>query len=396
MSLCELINRLEAGAPAADDLGHPLALAVVAELGQCEKSEEQRKLFVDARKLADHIIEPYLRLDRQDKLKMAEVYEREKCFRKVGGINSLIQEKLKKKLGDELFLLLRSISNYSKLIPVLERYVARIEGGDIRPKTSTLYYYVLRHGWGGELVKRASPDSLKICTTYNFQNNKSCLRGGTGVVLETMLFGVDDDLKKRMLDAHSLLPVRKRILEQYVRHVESSGDVTPCGVSLSGYLYTHGFGGEEIESQSCDSLQSFAQFDFRVHKSGLHGGKNSVLDSMLHRVDDDLSKRVLDVRSLLSVRKRILANYISWIESKDYVKSSGVSLSGYLRTHGFGGEDVNRDSSDSLITLAIFDFRTHKSRMRGGNPAVVESMLFGITDQDLIAKVRKYAFGGSS
>src|SRR3989344_5083024 len=302
MSLCELINRLEAGAPAADDLGHPLALAVVAELGQCEKSEEQRKLFVDARKLADHIIEPYLRLDRQDKLKKAEGYEREKSFRNVGGINSLIQEKLKKKLGDELFLLLRSISNYSKLIPVLERYVARIEGGDIRPKTSTLYYYVLRHGWGGELVKRASPDSLKICTTYNFQNNKSCLRGGTGVVLETMLFGVDDDLKKRMLDAHSLLPVRKRILEQYVRHVESSGGVTPVSVSLSGYL----------------------------------------------------------------------------------------------RTHGFGGEDVNRDSSDSLITLAIFDFRTHKSRMRGGNPAVVESMLFGITDQDLIAKVRKYAFGGSS
>src|SRR3989344_2710640 len=255
MSLCELINRLEAGAPAADDLGHPLALAVVAELGQCEKSEEQRKLFGDCRVLADHIIEQYLRLDCEDKLKMAEVYQQEGCFRRLGGVGGFVQKKLRKRLGKPNLELLLWISNYSKLIPVLERYITWVESQDhVNPGRVYLSGYLRSNNLNGRQVKEGSNRSLHSFVRYDFHALKRRMHGDHNIVLESILFGVNDALQGSVLDAHSLLATRRIILENYIAWIEGLTDVNTGMVSFIGYLCTHTIKGDSVKYRDADSL----------------------------------------------------------------------------------------------------------------------------------------------
>ena len=134
MSLCELINRFESGEVSDTDLDHALAVNVAEELAQVEENEQQAVLFGDVRILADHLIEQYLVLDQADKARMTEVYVGEKIFQKIGGIQNSKKKKLKEKLGDKNLNLLLHISNYSKLVPIIESYARFIGGADhIRP-----------------------------------------------------------------------------------------------------------------------------------------------------------------------------------------------------------------------------------------------------------------------
>ncbi|HLC47360.1 MAG TPA: hypothetical protein VJI75_06565 [Candidatus Nanoarchaeia archaeon] len=390
MSLCELINRLEAGAPAADDLGHPLALAVVAELGQCEKSEEQRKLFGDCRVLADHIIESYVRLDRQDKLKMAEVYQQEGCFREICAIGYLQKNRLINVLGESNLHLLLWISNYSKFIPVLEKYVFFVESlSDVHLRRDvSLRWYFRTHSLDGGCVNSIN-DSLNTFLTYDLSSFKGKMQCGEKAVLKSVLFGVNSNLQKEILNARSLLYLRKQILSNYVNWIESSNYLSPGRVSFGRYLRNHNLNGEETSFRRSDSLRAFSLYDFRAYKGKLRGGDEAILDSILYGVDDDLRERVLDACSLLALRKKILNNYVTHIED-DARSLDRISLREYLSTFCFGGTLVKPDINVSLCAFAGYDFRTQKSRMHGGNVAVVESMLYRVTDQDLITKVRSY------
>ena len=109
-------------------------------------------------------------------------------------------------------------------------------------------------------------------------------------ILESVLFGVGDELRKRVLDAHCLLPVRKRILESYVHFVEGADHISPRFASLGNYFRSHNMHGDKVKKESAESLDAFTGYDFVSNKSFRTAGKSQKKDnivlSMTHGIDD--------------------------------------------------------------------------------------------------------------
>ena len=234
MTLDQLINKFEAGKVTDADFEHPLARDIVEELAQCKESDVQKALFDDTRILADHIIEPYLSLDREDKLNMAEAYQTEECFQIIGGIHSHTQSNLKRSLGDSNLWLLSFISNYSRLIPILQNYIRYIEGNEtLSRRFSSLAHYLCNRNIEGRRVKKSSKESMQSFYEYDFRNNSIFKKIDAKSVLESMTYGIPEELKQRVLDVASLLPQRIKALENYVKYVEENENLKKTNSSLS-------------------------------------------------------------------------------------------------------------------------------------------------------------------
>ena len=145
-----------------------------------KENERLANLFNDVRILADHLIEDYLVLDRKDKIEMADLYGTEKFFKILGGLRRNTKKRLINKLKNKeiknakkVIDLTNRISNYSKLLPILENYIKwSKENLDIRSSKSSLTYYLTHYNIKEQKVKAGSPESMNNFYIYDFKNNK--------------------------------------------------------------------------------------------------------------------------------------------------------------------------------------------------------------------------------
>ena len=391
MTLEALISRCETGEMLEVDFEHPLAKEVLDELAQSAEEERQAALFADVRKLSDVIIEQYLTLDREDKLKMAHVYQEEECFREIGGLRSTTKERLKKytvkdlgPLGKENLDLLLQISNYSKLTVILARYIDYVESNfNLNSRNLSLGYYVENHDLNGKRVDKEK--SMRKFFYYDFRNNCRLKRSEKNF-LESLTYGVTEELKRKVEGAGSLLPLRLKILGNYL-HCLENGEMNIKNSSLASYLRSYNVEGEKV-GRDQDAMDTLLNRDFKTGQSLKNRNNSSVLESMTHGAPEELKIRVKGTESLLSLRVKILESYVRYIESGEGVIPSTSSLAYYLRNHTIKGEKVKSDSRGSLSNLTHYDFRKGKQTNRGDNRSVLESMIYNVS-ADLKKKVEE-------
>jgi len=301
MALEAIIKRFEAEAPGDADFEHPLARDIVEELAQCKENELQATLFGDARKLADHIIEEYLCLGREDKLKMAETYKKE-FSELLGGISSGKRKHLQVVLGKTNLNFLLQISNYSKLVSILENYIEYVKTSKTNLLRSyQLSYYLYNHNTKGKKVERGSKNSMKKLYEYDIKNNKIFNKKNNSLLFDSMTWGISEKVMEEMIDARSILKPRIKILESYLANLERNTNLKISNSSLQLYLATHDIDGNKLEKNKRNSLQSFIHYDFKNNQDGKTNGF-SLLESITFRVPDNLRKKVFDTATLLTKR----------------------------------------------------------------------------------------------
>lgn len=392
MSLADLITDIENETwKITEDTDLTTVIRIKEELAACEQNEARAKLFGDARQLADVIIKKYLALDQEDRQKMADVYETEECFERIGALLPSQRHRFLKILGNRNFLLLRQISNYNRLIPILEEYIHHVETSpNIKVGNSSLLYYLYNYPLVGEEANSSTSKSLARFIMYNFVKNKKMSNTNKRAVFKSLTYGVPEDLKQRVKDAMSLLPVRKKILENYVYYISNDFNLNMAYASLRFYLSNFNLDGKRVTKASKQSLNSFTAFDFKKNKTIKKITSWSIFNSLTYRISVKLRKKVRNAMTLLPIRKRILENYLSYINNTPNAEPRKLTLSYYMFNFNMIGKPVESMGPESLMNLYYYDF-CKGQKVRSTNLAkAVTSMLYSVKDEDLIAKVRKY------
>ncbi len=372
MTLDKLIQIFEKGNIEDTDFEHPLARSVIEELAQCEENELQRNIFNDAKILSDGIIERYLKLDREDKLKIAEIYENEGCFKEIEGLNPSSKSRLTNNLGKQNLELLFYISNYSKITPILENYCDWIENStDINPSQASLSNYLVNYNDNGERVERNSGDSLFSLFRFNFKEGRMHNSVNSKKVFASLTYGVSETLKEKVREAESLLPLRIKALENYCELIENSDKINPKQASLLNYLTTHNLEGNK------GSLISWSYYDFKKRKKIEKNEYNTLIKLLTYGVPKNLKKRVKEAETLLPLRIKVLENYCELIENTCPTPGKTV-LPGYLRSHNINGDEVDFDSKESINSWRQYDFKEMTSLKKSNSKICLESITHGV------------------
>jgi len=384
MTICDMISRFEARTPTDTDIEHELAGRVIEELGKCKESPEQAVLFTDARKVADHLLEQYLKLDQDDKAKMAEVYATEECFNKIGGFNGALRKRFHHILADDVINLLGQISDYLQIIPMLESYIefTKTQGAK-GVRHSTLIHFLLNYNVGGEKINSGDRGSLALCYRRDFIKGIKIKEKTKKSIFESLTWGVPEKLREKVRDASSLINVRIRVLENYLKYSEGQDEININNSTLAYYLTNHNIDGEFVGKLGEGSLYLFYIYDFKKGETFKHEGRGnnhiSTFNSITFGVPGELKQRVADALSLLPVRERVLKNYCKFVENSDF-SVNNLSLSYYLRKYNLRGEKVSK-IPDSMYSLYVYDSRNQRRVKKSENVCVMESMTFGVVDE---------------
>lgn len=387
MTLEALILRCETGEMLEADYEHHLAKDVLDELAQGTEEEKQAALFTDVRKLSDGIIEQYLTLDREDKLKMAHVYQEEECFKRIGVFYTSTRKRLRSvdinnlgPVGKNNLNLLLQISNYSKLIPVLENYLKFIERNNVKPSGASLGFYLSNHNLEGKKVKHKSIESMSSLSRHDFVNNQVLERKDNKSILKSLTYGVPEELEKRVEEAGTLLPVRIKILEDYVEYVEKIDFLTPMTSSLAYYLRNHNLDGKEVRGR--ESMSTLSTNDFASDKVLKKQDNKSIRESFTYGVHEQLKRKVEEAETLLPLRIKILKNYVQHIEASNYINPSSSSLARYLRIHNVKGEEFKAQSAKTMAALSTYDFKNGCGlKINQDNKSIREAFTYGIPEE---------------
>ncbi len=380
--LGSMIDRFEREAYIDTDFDHSLAAQIMQELAECQQEPRQAALFADVRKLADHMIDRYMRLDREDRLKMAIVYEREECFREIGPYSSLREKAITSKdieslgiIGPTNFLFLCQISSYSKLIPVLENYIWFVDNNfdsftSILNKDLT--YYFDNYDAGKNRVRKASSDSLYAIERYDFRKGRRFRKGEKDdySTFDSLTYGVTLGLRKKVETAGNLEKQRRRMLEHYLVHIRSNWRIIDNikGLSLSNFLLK-------------ESLR-FYNYDFRSRTRFAPGKRKEggLVDSMTLGLPEKFRREVMGASHLVEPRISILKNYIQYVKESDDLKHNQSSITYYLTNFSFDGVRVGLASSDSMNSFRCYDFKDMVYNKKGGEEAVFDSMTYLIPE----------------
>lgn len=356
MSLCHLIDSIEAGTfQHSEDQELSLAVRIQEELAAGEENEARKKLFGDARHLANHIIQRYLALDQVDRQKLADTYDTEECFNYLGAINNKKRNVLSRNIGINNLQTLILISNYSKVLPILLDYIEFLERTD-RPnfKNSRLCGYFNNKG---------------LLSVYRTDLSTGHALRDRGKATDSLCYGLPDDLKKRLTDVSLFIPHRTKLLENYIKFVTTQPSPKPGRISLRVYLQKGGKG--------------WYLFDFRTLKKAV--GEIDLISSLTYQLPESLKERVLDASSLLEPRKRILKNYII------YCNHGGeLPLFEYLRTHDLVGNLTGRNSAASLSSYVENNFVLGRRWKVGERRDYVGSLSYRINDKVLVKRVEHF------
>lgn len=382
MSLDELINRIEKNEWQEGDYEHPLARAVLEELAQGEENPLQKKLFNDAMILADPIIEKYLTLDREDKLKMAEVYSGEESFNQIGGLHSGTQEKLKNKLEHNIYNILCQISNYSKLITIVENYIKYIENdSSISLPTSSLGYYLSNYDRKNRKIDGKRKNSIENIRKFDFKSNRLNKSGSEDSIFKSITYGLPDGLVQRLIEVQSLSPIRKKIVKQYLEYVNNIKDSELRHTSLCYYLTHYSLDGRKVSKRNSRSMNRFYMVDFINRKKLQSKDMSLFISSLTQGMPDDTKSKIKEVQNRLERRKKIIANYLTYIEENKDVTLNNSNLIRYLNSHNLEGMRVKRQSKESLHSYVLYDFERLCMHKKYKPEKVIESLTFGMDNQ---------------
>jgi hypothetical protein len=341
-SLCQLVDTIESGTfqpSKEDDLS--LAVRIQEELAAGEENKARKKLFGDARHLADHIIKRYLVLDQETRQKMADVYETEQmgsgnrlragAFQNIGGIRTGTRVKLKNYLNNSEINLLNHISNYSKIIPFLVRYSEFVEKLPKPTRKETLFpNFLLNIG-------------QRALNNYNFCENRKYLVNDERHSAEVLTWGVPEELRKRVLDCESLVNYRTKRINEYCEWVRK------LDVPLIKYSGLHRFFVERDE-------EWITRYDFRAMNLLRGRTRKSLIDSVTYGLPEELKESIVASASLLAPRIVFLEKYAIMLEDLKSPVGRKVKLTNMLATTNIQGESVDKKGEGSLSQWIQTDF----------------------------------------
>jgi len=287
------------------------------------------------------------------------------------------------------------VRDYMSLLPIrikiLENYANYVENApNLKKDNSTLSYYFRHHNIKGKKIREGSRNSLINLYGYDFINNTVMDKVNPQSAFEPLTFGIPDALKQRVRNAMTLLPFRIKILENYIEYVEDGPN--PRHSNLAYYLFNYNLKGKKVKTGSANSLTRFYYYDHNINRE-FKLSIEAAFQSLTYGVPEELKQRVRDAMSMLHVRKRILENYVHYIENTPNLKVKSRTLGNYMGYHDINGRKVQYGCKDSLINFYKHDFITNRRMVKADRELAFKSLTYGIQDQELVAKVRRYAFG---
>ena len=286
---------------------------------------------------------------------------------------------------------------------ILENYIYYIsQSQHIIPSTSSLGHFLNHYNINGKKVKICSPMSLKSYYRYDFRKGKDFKKWNDKEVAESLCLGVSKELKQEVKKAQSLLPVRIKILNNYVNYVENNPDIRLTQATLNSYCRTHNLASKKIKDNLVSkkvkeyppkSMYTFTRFDFKNNCQFKMIGKTisqkKIFDSLTYEVPKDLKQKVQDAQSLLHIRKRILNNYVEYVEKNN--PNSPIGLSNYLSDHSMRERVVKTNTKESLARFCLYDFRKSGYFEKRTSKDIFLSLTYNIKGP-LVDKVKRYAF----
>ncbi len=382
MELCDLITEIE-----HEDFSHAqeadfsLVGNIMNEIEIAKENPARAKLFGDARQLNDVIIEPYLRLDEVVKQEMAELYEREGCFQTIGGMQHTTRKRLGRHIEGKNVQLIEQISNYSKLIPIIRRYIKYVlKSPNPGVRKCSLTRYLLNHDINGKPSRGSN--SLKIILRYDFKHNKGSPSQTIEECFQSITYGLSNALVKVAREAMELLPVRIRILENYVSYVNKLINPDPSNTDLMKYFYSFSAHDKRVKRVK-DSCYSIFNYDFSVGKE--ISLVKVTIESLCHGLPADLKNRVINAKNLLEKRRKVMKNYVWWVNNLERPMPSDIGLNKYLSTHDEDGNILDNRDHNSLYTWYYCDFKRsslhaiHNEKI--DRTSVFESLTYGFSDE---------------
>jgi len=354
MELTDIITQMEKGDfTSVTSIDPLLAMQISEEISISRENKARTKLFADVRKLNDMMIGRYFAVDQEDRQKMAEVYQKEShkvigfhsrkrkgAFEKIGTSQHKIRKMLGKEIDDTSISLLIQISNYSKLIPLLSNYCQRAESLE-------------NPTWiDGSIVSYFRLNNLENITRINFA---ACSKNSEGDWLSSLLYGIPEGLRQRVMNARSLLTQRILVMSSYCEEVGGMERPLITKVGIRKYLAAH-----DLLPWLCTD---FSQGRNCTHQSGL-----DLIESITFGFPDALKQRVIDVSTMLQHRRAVLEEYCETIESIKKPTKVDASICTFLAQRG-------------LTTWTRYDFVNGKQYHKGSEIDFAESLTFGFPEK---------------
>ncbi len=214
-------------------------------------------------------------------------------------------------------------------------------------------YYLMTHNIDGKLVLMGK-NSLISFYRWDFKNKKHVDNATKDEVYQSMTCGLEEDILVELRESMELLPVRIRILENYISHVGNLKNPNPSETSLYAYSKKFSTHGQQVKTYKGSCVAIF-HHNFKTGETDSLTNKTA-LESLSHGVPEDLKERVIKAQILLEKREKAMKNYIEWVNHMENPMPSNVGLHNYLSTHDEDGNSADYRASESLFTWYNYDF----------------------------------------
>jgi hypothetical protein len=253
-----------------------------------------------------------------------------------------------------------------------------------------LHKYLEEHNLNSKKVNKLS----KSCSNFNnydfvsgmtFQTAKK--QKNSKNLFGSLTYDLDNNLKQRFQSAISLKYQRKKIIENYIKFVNNLNDTNIRGFSLKKYLREHNLNGEKVDNplESCYNFYNtdfVSGMTFQTAKKQINS--KNLFASLTYSLDDKLKQRFQSAISLKYQRKKIIENYIKFVNNLNDTNVIGFSLKKYLKEHNLDGIRINHisESCNNIYNTDFVSGMTFKTAKKQMNlKKLFDSLTYGFDDE---------------
>jgi hypothetical protein len=280
---------------------------------------------------------------------------------------------------------------------IIRNYIDFVEKADLSNLSDYSFMsFLLNYNLDGKKVKN-SRDSCEnyyrrnFITFSSFETSKKKMNQQT--VTKSLTYRLNENLKQKLKEAISLKCKREKIISNYIKFVENSGEVNLIELGFQNYLYKHDFNGNKVEKLK--SCYLFSIRDFRSGKnfqnSKQKNQKDELFNSITYELDNKIIQEFQDTLSLKSKREQIVNNYIDFVNNNNFSYLQKFNLAKYLSERDLEGDKVKPMSKNSINVFYRNDFVSGKSFSTFGKKHSLSNLIKSLThgfNQDLIDKLK--------
>jgi len=148
-------------------------------------------------------------------------------------------------------------------IEIVKNYINNIESNPhIKPNSASLQNYLMNFSAQNIKVTKNSSKSMSSLAKYDFENQRTQKNSRKEYTIISFTHGMPTALKQQVIQATQLLPLRTKIVKNFINHTNKITKINLSQTSLTYYLCNFNSQDKKVNTKSLESLISFHNYNF--------------------------------------------------------------------------------------------------------------------------------------